>query len=424
MGNVIIVGGGAAGMMAAIAAAEEGQKVTLLEQNEKLGKKVFITGKGRCNVTNSADQETVFANIVRNARFLYSSYYQCQNYDVMDWFAKWGMELKVERGERVFPASDKSSDVIRTLERQMSRLGVQVRLHQRVERLILEEGSCTGVVVRSVKMASAQPVELRADAVIVCTGGISYPSTGSTGDGYRFGEQAGHTVIPQTPGLVPLNIKEQFCKDMQGLALKNVTLTLYDGKKELYQGFGEMLFTHFGISGPLVLSASSYLRNAKTKELEVSIDLKPALSRQQLELRLQREFEQFHSKQFKNALVHLFPSSLIPVMVEVSGISPDKKVAEISREERDNLITKMKDFRLHVIGPRSYQEAIITQGGIATKEIAPASMESKKTPGLYFAGEVLDLDAMTGGFNLQIAWSTGWAAGKAAAEAASAARNA
>lgn len=424
MGNVIIVGGGAAGMMAAIAAAEEGQKVTLLEQNEKLGKKVFITGKGRCNVTNSADQETVFANIVRNARFLYSSYYQCQNYDVMDWFAKWGLELKVERGERVFPVSDKSSDVIRTLERQMSRLGVQVRLHQHVERLIVENDRCVGVLVRSTKNAQSSPTEMRGDAVIVCTGGISYPSTGSTGDGYRLGEQVGHTIVDQTPGLVPLNIKEQFCKDMQGLALKNVTLTLYDGKKELYQGFGEMLFTHFGVSGPLVLSASSYLRNAKTKDLEISIDLKPALSRQQLELRLQREFEQFHSKQFKNALVHLFPSSLIPVMVEVSEISPDKKVAEISREERDNLITKMKDFRLHVIGPRGYQEAIITQGGIATKEIAPASMESKKMPGLYFAGEVLDLDALTGGFNLQIAWSTGWAAGKAAAEAAAAAKNA
>ena len=407
MTRVIVVGGGAAGMMAAIAAAEAGAAVTLYEKNEKLGKKLYITGKGRCNVTNCSDMETVFGNIVRNPRFLYSSFHQCQNYDVMNLFAEWGLALKVERGERVFPESDKSSDVIRALQRQLQKRNVRICLQQEIKGLYRENGRCSGVV-------TAENQCVKADAVIVCTGGLSYPSTGSTGDGYRFAAEAGHTIEKQTPGLVPLNVQESWCRQMQGLALKNVSLSVCAGPKEIYSGFGEMLFTHFGISGPLVLSASSYLRDAGTGGVTAHIDLKPALSERQLDDRLLREFEQFHGKQFKNALVHLFPSGLIPVMVEYSGIPGEKKVSELTRADRECLIGKMKNFVLHVTGPREYREAIITQGGVSTKEVNPSTMESKCLRGLYFAGEVLDVDALTGGFNLQIAWSTGWAAGNAA----------
>lgn len=408
MKQVVVIGGGAAGMMAAIAAADAGARVSLYEKNEKLGKKIYITGKGRCNLTNDADAETFFDNIVRNPRFLYSAFHQFQNYDLMEKITAWGLPVKVERGGRVFPQSDKSSDVIRILEKRLKSLGVAIHLRQPVKELLFEEDRCVGI---RLKTGCAVP----ADRVIVCTGGLSYPTTGSTGDGYLLGQQGGHTITEQTPGLVPLNIKESFCKELQGLALKNVSVTMTSGKKELYSGFGEMLFTHFGVSGPLILSASSYLREAKEQPVMLHIDLKPALSEKQLDLRLQREFELFHGKLFKNALVHLFPSSLIPVMVRISGIPGEKKVSQLSREDRETLIRQVKDFTLTVEGTRDYHEAIITQGGISVKEINPRTMESKKKKGLYFAGEVLDMDALTGGFNLQIAFTTGWVSGRAAA---------
>ena len=418
MSRVIVVGGGAAGMFAAIAAAENGHTVTLLEKNEKLGKKLYITGKGRCNITNAADMDTLFANVMTNPRFLYSAFYACDNQSVIDFFEKNGLATKVERGGRVFPVSDHSSDVIAALQRALKDRGVEVRLHTRVETLLTEtweeeDGAESETVkqrVCGVRLFDGS--ELPADAVVVATGGFSYQTTGSTGDGYRFATELGHTVTEIYPSLVPFYAKEEYVTRMQGLALKNVRVRIRDGKKLLYDDFGEMLFTHFGVSGPLILSASAAIKpKLVNKPLAMEIDLKPALSFEQLDARLLREFDEAKNRQFKNSIVHLFPAKMIPVILELSRISPEKKVNEITREERQNFVRLMKAFPVTLDGLRNFKEAIITRGGVKVKEINPSTMESKLVGNLYFCGEVLDLDAMTGGYNLQIAWSTGFLAG-------------
>lgn len=402
MKRVIIIGGGAAGMMAAAAAAENGNHVCLIEKNEKLGKKLFITGKGRCNVTNAADMETLFANVCTNGRFLYSAFYGFDNRAVMDFLEQAGCPLKTERGDRVFPVSDHSSDVLGAFQRELKKRNVEILLNTEVKELWAGEEGIRGVILQNGK-------KLEADSCILCTGGLSYPSTGSTGDGYRFARETGHRVTETRPALVPFEVKEEWCRRLMGLSLKNVTLRLICGEKQTYEGFGEMLFTHFGVSGPLALSASSYYRPEKGARL--LIDLKPAMDTEQLDRRILRDFEENKNKQFKNALGGLFPVKLIPVMTELSGICPDKKVNEITREERRSFVVLIKNLPLTVTGTRGFPEAIITRGGVSVKDVNPSTMESKKVKGLYFAGEILDLDALTGGFNLQIAWSTGHLAG-------------
>lgn len=414
MNRVIVVGGGAAGAMAAIAAARSGSRTTLFEKNEKIGKKLFITGKGRCNVTNACETEELFGNVVSNGKFLYSAFYSFDNNSTMDFFEQAGCMLKTERGDRVFPKSDHSSDVIAALNRELSERGVEVFLHTPVKEILLEE-TPDGKRVGGVRLADGR--EEYADSVVVATGGISYESTGSTGDGYRFAERAGHKLAEAKPALVSFNIREPFCRDMMGLSLKNVSVSLSCDGKELYQGFGEMLFTHFGVSGPLILTASSYYaKRAYGKRAVLRLDLKPALTEEQLDRRILRDFEENRNRLFKNALGGLFPAKMIPVMVALSGIDPEKKVNEVTREERKGLVSLIKGLPMTVTGCRNFSEAIITQGGVSVKEINPSTMESKIVKGLYFAGEVLDLDALTGGFNLQIAWSTGHLAGCSAAQ--------
>lgn len=405
MSRVIVIGGGAAGMMAAVAAAECGEAVCLIEKNEKLGKKLFITGKGRCNVTNAADMETLFANVCTNSKFLYSAFYGYDNQAVMAFLEEAGCPLKTERGDRVFPVSDHSSDVIAAFQRTLKRLNVEILLNTEAAGLVTEEGCVKGIRLKGGKT-------LHADRVIVCTGGLSYPTTGATGDGYRFAEETGHKVTECRPALVPFDTAEDWCRQLMGLSLKNVSVTMLSGGKKRYEGFGEMLFTHFGISGPLILSASSYYR--KGEDTRLCIDLKPAMDMEQLDKRLLRDFEENKNRQFKNSLGGLFPVKLIPVMIELSGIQGDKKVNEITREERRAFVELIKGLPLTVTGTRSFAEAIITRGGVSVKDINPSTMESKKVQGLFFAGEVLDLDALTGGFNLQIAWSTGHLAGEGA----------
>ena len=396
-------------MMAAYAAAESGHAVTLLEQNEKLGKKLFITGKGRCNLTNASDMEQLFANVVSNRKFLYSAFYSYDNEQVISFFESHGMPTKTERGNRVFPVSDHSSDVIAALSAALREQHVEVFLHTKVKRLLLEkrdeEKRVTGVEL-------ADHTKMHADAVIVATGGISYPSTGATGDGYRMAEESGHKMVSPTPALVPMEMKEPWVRDLQGLSLRNVRMSVTRGKKKLYEDFGEMLFTHFGVSGPLVLSASGCIpAKAFDQELSMTIDLKPALDVEQFDHRILREFDEMKNKQFKNSLGHLLPAKMIPVMIALSGIDPDTKVNEISREQRQNLLHLFKNMPLTITGLRDFKEAIITKGGVSVKDINPSTMESKLVQGLYFCGEVLDLDALTGGYNLQIAWSTGHLAG-------------
>ena len=396
-------------MMAAYAAAESGHAVTLLEQNEKLGKKLFITGKGRCNLTNASDMEQLFANVVSNRKFLYSAFYSYDNEQVVSFFESHGMPTKTERGNRVFPVSDHSSDVIAALSAALRGQHVEVLLHTKVKRLLLEkreeEKRVTGVEL-------ADHTKMHADAVIVATGGISYPSTGATGDGYHMAEESGHKMVSPTPALVPMEMKEPWVRDLQGLSLRNVRMSVTRGKKKLYEDFGEMLFTHFGVSGPLVLSASGCIpAKAFDQELSMTIDLKPALDVEQLDHRILREFDEMKNKQFKNSLGHLLPAKMIPVMIALSGIDPDTKVNEISREQRQNLLHLFKNMPLTITGLRDFKEAIITKGGVSVKDINPSTMESKLVQGLYFCGEVLDLDALTGGYNLQIAWSTGHLAG-------------
>jgi hypothetical protein len=405
MAKVCIIGGGAAGMMAAVAAAGNGHEVHLYEKNEKLGKKLFITGKGRCNVTNASDLEVVFQNVVTNPKFLYSALYTFTNDAMMEFLEENGVPLKVERGNRVFPASDKSSDVIKGLERALKKAGVYIHLGMGVKELLLAEQHRFFLVLQDKTKVSA-------DAVIVTTGGCSYESTGSTGDGYRFAKSVGHTLKKPLCALVPLEVRETYASEMMGLSLKNVSVTMTQGKKTLYSGFGEMLFTHFGVSGPLILSGSSYVTKVLEQgEVELTIDLKPALTEEQLDKRLLREFGENHNKAVKNIWDSMLPKKMIPVYLDYCGIDGEKKVNSITKEERSVLIQGLKAFKLTITGARSFKEAIITQGGITVKEINPATMESKLVKGLYFAGEVLDVDALTGGYNLQIAWSTGYLAG-------------
>lgn len=405
MVRLAVVGGGAAGMLASVLAARRGIEVHVYEKNEKLGKKLYITGKGRCNLTNACGMEELLGSVKSNPRFLYSAFYGFTNRDAMDFFEKEGLQLKVERGNRVFPQSDRSADVLDTLRRAMKTAGVQVHLNAEVKRISADGGRFC--------LEFADGKACRADRVFVATGGLSYASTGSTGDGYRFAKEFGLKVTDTCPSLVPFNVREEFVKRLQGLSLKNVSIKILDGKKLLYEDFGEMLFTHFGVSGPLILSASSVCaKKLREKELRLLLDLKPALSIEQLDARLLREFEAAKNRQFKNAVQGLFPAKLLPVMLELGGIDPEKKVHAVTKEERRRFAGCMKELELTLTGLRGYNEAVITKGGVSVKEIEPSTMESKKAPGLYFIGEVLDLDAVTGGFNLQIAWSTAAAAAK------------
>lgn len=404
MSKVIVVGAGAAGMMAAYFAAKNKNKVTLIEKNEKTGKKIYITGKGRCNITNACDVEDLFANVMSNKKFLYSAFYGFTNSDVIDFFENHGIKTKIERGNRVFPVSDHSSDVISALERALKEQNVDILLNTCVEKIECADSRVTGVV-----LCGGRKIE--ADAVIVATGGMSYQATGSTGDGYRFAEESGHKVTECTPSLVPFNAQEEWVAKLQGLSLKNVLVTIYDGRKKLYEDFGEMLFTHFGVSGPVILSASSVITGiVKERPVRLSIDLKPAITDEQLDERILRDFSKEQNKAFKNSLDELLPKKLIPVIVMQSGIKPEKKVNEVTREERQRLVKLLKNFDMTVTSTRGFNEAIITQGGVNVKEINPSTMESKLVKNIYFAGEVIDVDAVTGGFNLQVAWSTAYAA--------------
>ena len=409
MKNIIVVGGGAAGMMASLWAAKSGAKVTLIEKNEKLGKKVFITGKGRCNVTNSGDTSEFFSNINSNSKFLYSSIYGYDAFSVMSLFEELGCKLKVERGNRVFPVSDHSSDVIKALENALKFNDVLIKKNIFVKDIIVENNICKGVLLNDNS-------DLRSDCVVLCTGGYSYAQTGS--DGYFFDilKRYGHSYSSLRPGLVPLVSPDRLCSDLMGLSLKNVSLTLYVDGKDIYSGFGEMLFTHFGISGPLVLSASS-LYSAKYfgKKCKAVIDLKPALDEDKLDARILRDFEDNKNKIFKNVAEGLLPKRMASLLPELTGIDENKKVNEISAELRHKLVFCLKNFTINISGTRGPEEAIITVGGINVKEINPSTMESKLIKGLFFAGEMIDVDAYTGGYNLQIAWSTGKSAGENAA---------
>lgn len=403
--KVLIIGGGAAGMMAAVSAAESGHDVTLIEKNEKLGKKIYITGKGRCNFTNSCDLNDFFNNIVTNPKFLYSSLYGFSNTDVMEFFEMHGMPVKVERGGRAFPVSDHSSDVIKTLHEYLKMLGVDILLNTKLESLIVDKDKISGVITNKGKYY--------ADKVILALGGKSYPTCGADGDTWRILKDYDIKVNPAEPSLVPLTCKEAFVPELQGLSLKNVKLTLSVDNKIRYSEMGEMLFTHFGISGPLVLSGSCYLSNEDYKKNPiVTIDLKPALDEKTLDNRILNDFSEMKNKQFKNSLNKLLPTKLIPIIIMLSGIDPDKPVHEITKEDRKNLLYVLKHLTFTVNGNRGFNEAIITRGGIAVSEINPKTMELKKIKGLYVAGEMIDTDALTGGYNLQIAWSTGHLSGE------------
>lgn len=408
MKHVVVIGGGAAGLMAAVRSASLGNVVTLLEQNEKLGKKLFITGKGRCNLTNACDISDLFSNVVSNPKFLYSAFYTFSNEDVISFFEAIGLRTKTERGSRVFPRSDKSSDVIRVLEKECRRLGVAVRLHTRVRDLQLRQGEVRGVILHSGE-------SLTADKVILATGGCSYRSTGATGEGYRLAQSAGHTVTPLRPGLTGIVSEDAVGPQLQGLTLKNIAISVTGEagtKKTLYKEFGELLFTHYGVSGPLILSASSLLGDRLADQtLTLHIDLKPALSAEQLDARIVHDFSETMNLSLKNACKNLLPKSLIPEVIRRAGLDAADKVNRVTKEKRLKLVDSIKDFTVTLKGLRDMDEAIITRGGIKVSEVDPSTMESRQTKGLYFAGEILDLDALTGGFNLQIAWSTGYLAG-------------
>jgi len=421
MSKILIIGGGAAGMMTGVYLARAGHEVHILEKNEKLGKKVYITGKGRCNVTNNCDTEELFRAVMSNPKFLYSAFYSFTPQDVMEFFEEAGVPLKTERGNRVFPVSDHSSDIIRGLERELKKAGAHIHLRTVVktvkvspyEEPDVDEKKAHHSRVTGVELADGSFME--GDHVLVATGGLSYQSTGSTGDGYRFAEETGHKVTELSPSLVPLKTKEDYIPRLQGLSLKNTELTIKSGKKVLFQDFGEMMFTHFGVTGPMILSASAHIGKQlqKSGELNAYLDLKPALTMEQLDARILREFEAGQNKQFKNVIGVLFPSSLTPVMLELGGISPEKKIHDISREERIHFEELVKAFPFTINGMGEYKEAVITRGGVSVKDIQPGTMESRKVKNLYFIGEVLDLDAVTGGYNLQIAWSTAYLAAMA-----------
>lgn len=391
-------------MIAAISSAYMGHEVSLYEKNEKLGKKIFITGKGRCNVTNASDMKTIMDNIVSNPKFLYSSFQQFTNEDLMDLIKNEGVDLKVERGNRVFPVSDKSSDIIKALEKKLRELNVKIELYSEVDDIIVEAGMAKGIVLKGKE-------KIYGDAVIVATGGLSYPATGSTGDGLHWARKYGIKVTDTYPSLVPFNVKDPFARELSGLSLKNIEVRIQKKDTVLYKEFGEMLFTHFGISGPVILSASAKVGPLIDADTDLYIDFKPGLDAETLDKRILRDFEEFKNKRLHNALDKLLPKAVIPYVIRQAGVNEDLPVHTISKEARQSLLCTIKGFRLQLIGLRSYKEAIITKGGVDIKEIHPTTMESKKIKNLYFAGEVLDLDAYTGGYNLQIAWSTGYAAG-------------
>ena len=405
MSNVAIIGGGAAGMLAAIGAKVAGHNVTIIEKNEKLGKKMYITGKGRCNITNASDMDEIFKNVVKNNKFLYSAFYTFSNDDIVNILHEEGIETKIERGNRVFPVSDKSSDVILGLSKRLRNLNVDIMYNTQVKRVIIDNNAISGVELVNGK-------QMTFDAVVIATGGYSYQTTGSNGDGYKFAKDCGHTVTDIYPSLVPFNVNEEYIKELQGVSLKNVKGSFFIGNKCIYSDFGEMLFTHFGVSGPIVLSASSCItEKIEKQDVYMEIDLKPALSFDELDARVMKDFSKNINKDFRNSLNELLPKKMIPVIIELSQIDPFKKVNEITKEERKRLVTLLKQFRFKLTSTRGFNEAIITRGGVNVKEINPATMESKIVSGLYFAGEVIDVDALTGGYNLQIAYSTGYLAG-------------
>lgn len=403
--KIIVIGGGPAGMMAAATAAKRGNKVLLIEKNKMLGKKMLITGKGRCNITSACeDVETLIANVPTNSSFLYSAFYTFTNYDTIELFNSLGVETKVERGERVFPVSDKSIDVVSAMERYIKQCGVQI-VNDSAEEIIERGGKIQGV--RLLKGGI-----MTCDSVILATGGLSYQRTGSTGDGYWWAEDLGHTIIEPKPSLVPLTVEEEWTSELMGLSLKNIEINVLNAKgKKIYTDFGEMMFAHFGISGPVILSASAHLRNMDNEKYTIVVDLKPALNEKQLDERIQRDFQKYINKNFRNCLKDLLPGRLIDVIVKLSGISPLKKVNSITRDERMRLVKLLKGLKLTVKDFCPIEQAIITSGGVCVKEIDPSTMQSKIVEGLYFAGEIIDVDAYTGGFNLQIAFSTGYLAG-------------
>lgn len=407
MSKVIIIGAGAAGIMAAVSATLNGHTVSIYEKNDRIGRKLYITGKGRCNITNAADMKTIMENVVNNSKFLYSAFKQFDNQDVVEMLENAGCPTKVERGNRVFPVSDKSSDVIKAFQKILSELSVEVNLKAEVNSLIIEDSICKGI-----KLADKS---IYADAVIVATGGLSYPGTGSTGDGYRFAKNSGHKVGKLYPSLVPFTLEEkEEIKQLQGLSLKNVAVEIYDGDKNIYKDFGEMLFTHFGISGPTLISASSYAVERiidDKKKLRIVIDLKPALDNEKLDARLLRDFESAKNKQLKNVLPKLLPLKLIPEVLRQADLKEDIKICNITRKERLKLLYALKNLSYTIDGVRGFEEAIITKGGVDVSDINPKTMESRLITSLYFVGEVLDIDALTGGYNLQVAWSTGYVAG-------------
>lgn len=402
MTDTIIIGAGAAGCFAAITAARLEKKVIMFEPNEKIGRKLRITGKGRCNVTNNCSEDELMRNIPVNPRFLYSSFSNFGTEDTMNFFEELGVPLKTERGNRVFPVSDNAEDIVNALDRELKKLGVKI-IRKKVTDIIAENGVCKGV--------RAGGEDFYARSVLIACGGKSYPNTGSTGDGYRLAQRLGHTVTELKPSLVPMVSPDKYCADMMGLSLRNVTLKLYDSEKCIYSELGEMLFTHFGVSGPLVLSASSHIREISKERYSIRIDLKPGLTLEQLDLRIQRDFTENINRDFVNAVRKLLPAKLIPVAVMLSGISPEQKVNGITREQRLKFGELIKSFPVKISGFRPIDEAIITSGGISVKEINPKTMESKLVQNLFFAGEVIDVDAYTGGFNLQIAFSTAYTAG-------------
>jgi len=403
--KVAVIGGGPAGIMAAGIAAQRGSEVVLLEKNERLGKKILISGKGRCNITNDTDIEGLIENTPGNGNFLYSAFYTFSNQDLIGFFNELGLKTKVERGGRVFPVSDSSKDVMHALQVFLNNSNVKVMTETAVKKILTE-----GNKVNGVECLNGRVIE--ADSVILAVGGMSYPGTGSTGDGYEMARALGHTITPLKPSLVPLIAKEPWIKDLQGLSLKNIEVTFKNAKgKDIYTDFGEMIFTHFGVSGPVILSASRHLLSYDFNDIKLTIDLKPALSHEKLDDRIQRDFDKYSRKQFKNSLEDLLPQKLIPVIIQLSEIGPDKPVHQITREERKRLVMLLKGLETTITGARPIKEAIVTAGGIKTSEINPSTMESKKIDGLFFAGEIIDVDAYTGGFNLTIAFSTGYLAG-------------
>ena len=412
--KVIVIGGGPAGMMAAISSAQDGNEVILLEKMQSLGRKLLITGKGRCNVTSSLDMDEFIKNTPGNGMFLYSCYKQFTNQDIINFLKEEGLEVKEERGNRIFPVTDKSLDVLKCFSKKIKELGIKVKCNTQVEEILVENSQIIGVI--------AEGTKIKADKIILATGGKSYPLTGSTGDGYEIAKKLGHTITKIKPSLVPLETYEQdLHQSLQGLSLKNVKIKMVDASKnkQIYEDFGEMLFTHFGVSGPVILSGSAHLvryKNIdellKNKKIKLSIDLKPALTEEKLNDRILRDFEDFKNKNFKNSLDKLLPQKLIPVIIERSGINPDKQVNSITKQERMKIVKLLKEFEVTLKNFRRIEDGIITAGGVSIKEVNPKTMESKLISGLYFAGEILDVDSYTGGFNLQIAYSTGFVAGK------------